>query len=97
VAADGSGHALARDEGERLVVGPLAAHDEPTACALVDAHARHATVPVRVDVSPRFATLSAWLRERGLNPRVTLPLMVYGGQLEGDRAIPYAIASLSLG
>jgi hypothetical protein len=97
VAADGSGHAFARDEGDRLVIGPLAAADERTACALVDAHAKDATVQVRVDVPPRFTELSAWLRERGLSPTITLPLMVYGGQLRGDRTIPYVIASLSLG
>jgi GNAT superfamily N-acetyltransferase len=97
VAADGSGHAFARDEGDRLVIGPLAADDEQTACALVDALARNATVPVRVDIPPRFTALSAWLRDRGLSPTITLPLMVYGGELRGDRTIPYAIASLSLG
>jgi GNAT superfamily N-acetyltransferase len=97
VAADGSGFALARDERERLVIGPVAAHDEQTACALVDAHARRAPGRVRVDVPPRFATLSAWARERGLEPTVTLPLMVYGGPVRGDRTIPSVIASLSLG
>jgi GNAT superfamily N-acetyltransferase len=97
VAADGSGFAMARDEGERLVIGPVAAHDERTACALVDAHARRATGRVRVDVPPRFPALTAWVRERGLEPTVTLPLMVYGGPVRGDRTIPYVIASLSLG
>jgi GNAT superfamily N-acetyltransferase len=43
------------------------------------------------------AALTAWVRERGLEPTVTFPLMVYGGPVRGDRTIPYVIASLSLG
>ena len=98
VAADGaSGHALARYEGEILVVGPLAADDEQTARALIDAHVRQAGGAVRIDVPPRFAALSAWLAECGVRPVATFPLMVYGGQLPGDRTIPYAIASFALG
>lgn len=98
VAADGAGHAFARDLVDRLVIGPVAARDERTACALIDAHARNATGPVRLDLPPRFAGISAWLTERGLPATAgPFPLMVYGGPLPGDRTIPYAVASFALG
>ena len=95
VATDG--HALARYLTNRLLIGPVAAHDERTACALIDAHARHAPGPIRIDVPPRFARVSAWLSARGLTTTGPFPLMVYGGDLPGDRTIPYAVASPALG
>jgi GNAT superfamily N-acetyltransferase len=97
VAPDGSGHAFARDMTDRLIVGPVTARDERTACALIDAHARQAAGPVRVDVPSRFAGVSAWLTERGMTSAGPFPLMVYGGDLPGDRTLLYAVASPALG
>jgi predicted N-acetyltransferase YhbS len=83
---------------DRVQLGPIVAPDEDAARIVIAALARGQELPLRIDLSGRWPALSDWVREHGLAPQTSVPLMVLGGRiLPGDRAGLIAVATLATG
>jgi GNAT superfamily N-acetyltransferase len=101
VAEDGRG-ALAgfaaawRNEGD-LVIGPLVAADLAVARTLITAVAAEEKGSLRVDIRGGHLELANWATARGLAPRGSATLMVYGGNLPGERDKLFAPVSGATG
>ncbi|SFW43665.1 GNAT family N-acetyltransferase [Amycolatopsis australiensis] len=85
------GFAFGTDIGHVTVIGPVVAHSEDAAKALIRGVARTVPGEVRVDPDFRFPGLIAWVRERGLVPGAPAPRLVLGGRtLPGDASLRFA-------
>ncbi|MGW5848103.1 GNAT family N-acetyltransferase [Streptomyces sp. NPDC055254] len=91
------GYAAAWPNMDTHVIGPLIAHDTPTAQALVTALARGTDRPLRTDVDVRHEELLGWLRDRGMESVVFNAVMTRGiPGLPGDwtrRWAPLTVAA----
>ena len=85
-----------RNEAD-LVVGPLVAADLAAARALITAAASAVDGPVRVDIRGCHAGLADWATGRGLIACGHATLMVYGGDLPGQRGQVFAPLSGATG
>lgn len=92
------GFALAIEQHELTVLGPVLAPDVAGAMALVAALGRGAPGPLRIDVPDQHAELTTWLSARGFT-RVDHPaLMSLGGAaLPGARERLFALAAQAFG
>jgi predicted N-acetyltransferase YhbS len=91
-----AGYAAGFDHGVETVIGPVVAEDEAVACALAVDTARAVGGPVRIDAGEHATALRAALRDAGIEPLRTAPLMVRG-RLSGDAATRFAPAMQALG
>jgi len=84
VAEGGFGHCWRNDDN--VVIGPVVARDEETARALIGDLASDVGGEVRVDVDLTHDGLVRWAGEHGLGDPWETSLMVWGGELPGDRS-----------
>jgi ribosomal protein S18 acetylase RimI-like enzyme len=93
--ATGFGAAWTKD-GTRMI-GPLVADGSAAAARLTRSLAGGWAGPVRMDVLGRHRELAAWAAAAGLHAVSESALMVYGGELPGDRARLYCPVSVAIG
>ena len=93
--AAGFGAAWAKD-GVR-VIGPVVAGSLPDAAEVISALASGWREIVRLDILGRHADLGRWAVSRGLAAENETALMVYGGDLPGDRSRLYCPVSVAIG
>ncbi|EPZ41025.1 GNAT family N-acetyltransferase [Alicyclobacillus acidoterrestris] len=92
------GMAIAVCRGACLVIGPLVAHAETTAMALVQRIAASFDGPVRLDVPSHQAAFVAQLASHGFRERMASPVMCLGRtNLPGQRDLLFAIADPAFG
>lgn len=84
------------NEGTR-VVGPVVAADLPSAARLVTGLSAGWSGPIRLDVLGRHPDFAAWALASGLVAAGQTALMVYGGELPGDRARLYCPVTVAIG
>lgn len=96
--ADARGFALATEQGDHLLLGPVLAETEAGARALFSAAARAAPGNLRVDVPLEHAELRRWLVERGLAEMSQRVEMSRGAaRLPWQTAHRFALASQAWG
>jgi GNAT superfamily N-acetyltransferase len=83
-------------DGRRLI-GPLVAASTVAAARLVCGLAAGWPGDVRLDILGRHQDLAAWAAARGLAPVNESALMVYGGDLPGERDRLYCPVSVAIG
>jgi hypothetical protein len=98
VVDENGGFAIRWFNGDLVVVGPVVAHSEDAAIALVDAALEGCSVRARVDVRLPSSKLISHVRSLGLDDVGTAPLMTWPDVfLPGNRVRYHAIALQAFG
>ncbi|CAL9511272.1 hypothetical protein SUDANB176_03657 [Streptomyces sp. enrichment culture] len=92
------GYAAAWPNMDTHVVGPLIAHDTPTAQALLASLAARTDRPLRTDIDVRHEELLGWAKEHGLASVAFNDVMTYGiTELPGDWTRRFAPVTVAAG
>jgi len=97
VARDGSGFALARDGARGAQIGPVVAHDDATAQALIASARAALPGPVVLDLPDHRPGLAAWLTAQGATSLRPFTRMALGADTPGDAALIAAVAGPEFG